>query len=940
MAGVLKGWIGPVLWGLGVGWGYGQTAPANPTQGAPVRRAEAVASPTPAYPSDPAQIENPAWMNRVPRAQAVEGNNSTGRSVEQTTSTGRSVEGSSPAPYRPPGSPPPPVLTEEPTPRPIPAPTAEIPTARAVPAAALQPTPAATPSAPVQAPTPTVPVVTRPATTPGSTPAATPTATPTPVATPSSPDQTLEPSAGEGLDRPRRIQTAKDFGDAFFARRMWDLAVPEYEKYLEENRTATDRPAAFFRLAESYRNLQKAKEAQSVYERLLRETRKGEFAGAAAYRLGTVLLEQNQAARAAGMFEVAATEANDAAIRLSASFFAARAAEMANENRRAFRLYEAVLKQPEADLKYQEASLAGMARLSAAMSRTQEAIELYQRLADTTENPKLKSESMLKAANLLLAANKPEEARSLLASLAEKSDSPEVAAAARFGLLELDYQGGQYEKITGLNEEQIQALPPELRSRAYLLAANSHRERNQFPEALRLYDRIVRDFAGSPSEGEAQFNRLVCLFRMDDPTLLPALNRFLLEARDPKEIAQARMLKAETHFQAGDFADAAATYGALMSSNLPPALLADASYKHAWCLARIGQHNQSTIAYSEFINRFPKDGQIPAALLGRALSHQSSGAPDAALRDFDQVLQEYPQSGEREVALLQRGLLHGAQRNYAKMREDFSALLKEFPESKARAQAEFWIGYAYFEEKDYEASLAHFAKARELDAETYGARANLRLLLANYYLERPAETAREIEEHDIPNVPAEVYQWLAAKFLETGDQPAAEKYLRIILSGKAGNAPTPEFYLQLAQNLILQKKYGEALDPIRQYLDVIKDPPSRARAFLVQGEAFLGQKDTVAAQKAIEDALLLQPEGRVNAEARLLSARLEEAKGQPAEAARIYMTVAVLYDDETLTPQALRAARDAYKKAGDAAGQRKAEEELQLRYPNSTSAAP
>jgi tetratricopeptide (TPR) repeat protein len=544
---------------------------------------------------------------------------------------------------------------------------------------------------------------------------------------------------------------------------------------------------------------------------------------------------------------------------------------------------------------------------------------------------------LLKAANLLLLAKKPEEARKLLANLAETSEVPEVAAAARFGLLELDYQSGDYSQIAGLTDAQIEALPSELWGRAYLLAANAHREREEYPEALRIYDRIVRDYAGSPAEAEAQFNRLVCLFRMDDPTLLPSLNRFLLEARDPKEIAQARMLKAETHFQAGDFADAAATYGALMSSSLPPALLADAAYKHAWCLAKIGQHNQATIAYSEFLTRFPEDPQVPAALLGRALAHQSAGAPDAALRDFDQVLSAHPQSPEREVALLQRGLLYGAQRNYAKMREDFEKLLTDFPETKARAQAEFWIGYAFFEEKDYEKSLAHFDQARQLDPEAYGPRANLRLLLANYYLERPSETAKVIEENELPNVPAEVYQWLAAKFLEIGDQPAAEKYLRIILSGKAGNAPTPELYLQLGQNQLLQNKYEEALAPISQYLELVKDPPSRARAMLARAEAEIGLKRYEDAEKSIGDALLLQPEGRINAESRLLSARLQEAKGQPAEAARIYMTVAVLYDDETITPKALRAAQAAYRKSGDAAGERKAAEELKLRYPSAST---
>ena len=51
--------------------------------------------------------------------------------------------------------------------------------------------------------------------------------------------------------------------------------------------------------------------------------------------------------------------------------------------------------------------------------------------------------------------------------------------------------------------------------------------------------------------------------------------------------------------------------------------------------------------------------------------------------------------------------------------------------------------------------------------------------------------------------------------------------------------------------------------------------------------------------------MTLQPEGRVNAQARLLAGDVEMERQQFEEAGKAFMSVAVLYDDPEITPQAL-----------------------------------
>ena len=72
------------------------------------------------------------------------------------------------------------------------------------------------------------------------------------------------------------------------------------------------------------------------------------------------------------------------------------------------------------------------------------------------------------------------------------------------------------------------------------------------------------------------------------------------------------------------------------------------------------------------------------------------------------------------------------------------------------------------------------------------------------------------------------------------------------------------------------------------------------------------------AQKIAEEIMTLQPEGRVNAEARLLAGDVQVERGRFEDAGKAFMGVALLYDDPTITPRALQKAAVAYEKAGKA----------------------
>ena len=86
--------------------------------------------------------------------------------------------------------------------------------------------------------------------------------------------------------------------------------------------------------------------------------------------------------------------------------------------------------------------------------------------------------------------------------------------------------------------------------------------------------------------------------------------------------------------------------------------------------------------------------------------------------------------------------------------------------------------------------------------------------------------------------------------------------------------------------------------------------------------------------KIAEEIITLQPEGRVNAEARLLAGEVQLERGNFDNAGKAFKGVALLYDDPAITPRALDKAAVSFRQAGNTEEADRLSHELRERYPN------
>ncbi len=719
--------------------------------------------------------------------------------------------------------------------------------------------------------------------------------------------------------------------NGFYRRKIYDMAVYEYEKFLVAEPNAPGRDGALFRLGESHRFLGNEQAARDAYQRLLNEVHDGEFAGSAAYRLGEIFYTEGNYAGALDLFQRAEANARTPEVKLSATFYQANALDKLGRRPQAAKRFE-ILSQAGGDNPYRDTALFYLAEESARTGQKQKAFDAYEKLSRDAQKPGIKAEAMVKAAALAAELGHEDRAKDMFDRALALPAIGDWSGVAKLGVLRLAYEAGRYREVVAAAEKGLGDLSAEAAPEARLIEANAHRQLGDTKKALELYDQILREHAGSDAATQARFQRLVCLSATGSGDLTKQLDDFLAVSADPRERAQATLLKAETLFKAADYAGAAPLYAAVVKSPLADRLRNQARYKLGWCQLQLGRMKDAAQTFSDFIVQNPDSELLPAALTQRAMALQQGKAYDASMRDFDRVIRDFPKAREREIALQQKALILGQQEKYADMAATFAQLLAEYPRSKAAAQAEYWIGWQAFEKKNYPAAVTHLRKARELDAKAFGDRATLRIVLAAFYAQDRDAVATEVEKTKTDGLPAEVLVWLGMKYFDDGNYRKAEEFLGPVAARGTGST-SPDALLALSRARLAQQKFEAAREPIRQYLAAARDPLTRARGLLASAEVSLGTGNYEDANKLVDEAMLLQPEGRYNGEARLLAGEVRMQRKDYEEAARAFMTISVLYDDPELTPKALARAAAAYRKAGNPAEAEKAMADRAQRYP-------
>jgi len=261
------------------------------------------------------------------------------------------------------------------------------------------------------------------------------------------------PAAAEG-DQPEKRQL--EYANALFTRKMYDLAIPEYQKYIDDYPGASGRANAYFSLGECYRNLNKTSTARTNFQRVLNDYGESDFAGPAAYALAEMAFTQKNYADAWPLFHRSATKSKDAAVALSAHYFEARCLESLDKKDEALDIYQQVAEAKNPN-PYREDSRQTAARIALARGRKADALHQYEALASEVQKPALKAEVTVRAGLIALDLIQSEKGKihkgmsdKAMALLQKGRSLPEAGkwrVLAQVGLFKVEFQAGQYAQL-------------------------------------------------------------------------------------------------------------------------------------------------------------------------------------------------------------------------------------------------------------------------------------------------------------------------------------------------------------------------------------------------------------------------------------------------------------------------------------------------------------
>jgi len=776
-----------------------------------------------------------------------------------------------------------------------------------------------------------------------------PLATPAPAAppagttiTPPKPMTPPEPEDPAGTIRispsatPKTADQAQiELADAYYAKKMYAEAAPEYERYLGLYPNGADRVTAYFRLGESYRIRGTNNAAKNAYETLLSQFANGDFIGPAAYRLAELYYQEKQYRDALTLYRKASVRLKEPAVANAAKFFTGRCLEALGQKLEARAVYEDLVASPR-DNPFHDASRLSYALLYKDGGRLSEAVKQIQALAKATENPELKIEALVRSGLWSLELEPPQAAQAetdFKAALAMPGKSY-WKELAQLGQLRIISDAGKSQQVLDAYNKLGGQISPDVKPEMLMLVANAQRGLSKIPDALATYEQASKEFPGSVYDKEAQYERLRTLYATNNESLVAEIDQYLLANPEAQKRDEVLLMKAEVLFKKEDYNGAIPIYSTLeLSRTLSGNRKAEALFRLGWCQLQTQNLEPAIKVFTSFINSFPTHKLIPFALLQRGLAQQSLKNLAGALQDYETLIKNHPKTPQRELALQQQALIQGQQGENAAMAASFKLLLKDFPETAAKAQASYWIGWAAFEAKNYKEAAPQLKEARDLDKEQFGEKAGIRVLLSQYYLEDKTETAKEVERYardGKTKVPPEILRWLGKNFHDGASHESAVKYL-VMLTPR--DEAVPEDFLLLGESQYELQRHQDAAETFQTYLKSVKLPVPRATGLLSLAKSQIGLGAFDDAQKSVDEALTLQPEGEINGRARIVAGDVQMARKQFDEAAKVYESVAVILDDAEITPEALEKAVDAWRKAGRTEEAEKTLNKLKSRYP-------
>ncbi|MBI3947226.1 MAG: tetratricopeptide repeat protein [Armatimonadetes bacterium] len=685
-----------------------------------------------------------------------------------------------------------------------------------------------------------------------------------------------------------------DFANGLYQRKLYSLAIPEFEKFLQSSPASPKAPLALFHLANCHFGAEDWAKAASAYDRALQKHPTEKFADDARFFLGQCHFNLEAYDKAAAAFGQIIARSKEKTALARAQYWLGETEFARGRLPQAEAAYRALVeKHPESDLVsygYYSLGVCAEARGDAeaaarafqtvvqrfgdfgaidevrvrlgdalrTLKRYPEARQAYAAVTGEKMPPALRAAALLGIAYCALeekdyaaaAAGATESGKLADPASRERLEAELVVAGARYGLKEYDAALTHYRVVAAGGEA-------DLAEQALYWSGSALRAQKKPDEAIALFEQLIERFPSGTLAGRARLRVGDCHADAGRAAQAAAAYRVALEKHSGTDAAkEARAAISDLLGSVGDGADTSQL--ARVVGQLPPgAVAADAQVQLAQKEFAAG-HFQEAVAWAEKVlagKPTPEATEQALYLLGAAKLQMKD--PGGAVEAYNRAVVSFPQGRLTNQALLELAWAQLDLKRFADAEKTAQQLAARNPGGDLRVTALLTLADAATAAGDYPRAEAACVKALEGNPRT-----------------ETAVSARY------------AYAWAAHRQKEWAT--AAARWQRALEASRAlKDSPlTPRAAYFLGYALTQLRRFAEAIPGLELAAGSTIDLAEQARYDL--GWNYLELKEPEKAAAEFERLAADHPQGRLAAEALFLAGQQHFEKKEYAAAAERY----------------------------------------------------
>ncbi len=716
--------------------------------------------------------------------------------------------------------------------------------------------------------------------------------------------------------------------------RLMELCMNRYLDVVQRFPQADCAPMAKFRAAMCMTELGNKAEARRLFRDLVEVGSPG-IAGAAAYRLASDAIAAGNNDEAAKYYRIVVQKTDRNDLMVDAQYRLGRLHMQKGDNEMASTLFCQIIGNKKADPRFVIAARMAYAGLCVEAGRPAIALKEYLIVADTKEGDVSNRDyAVLCAAGLAEKLKQYDQSDKLYDRLLTDESLKKYASYGLTGTLKGLFRKGQYKDVLPLYEKNKKLAPTDKNGQAklnFLLGESTFKsaeKKEDFQKAAEFFLTVEKVVPNTEMAMKASYSRLLCYDRTKEKDLPQRAQLFLnryAEAYPTSELNDmVRLLAAENLFSVSP-KDAANFYAHINIDNVPKECRPSILYKGAWALSKAQNRRMAIELLTKFIELYPNDKRVCEVLVLRGDMYTKTQKDAEALQDFALVINRWPKQESAMAAWQRAARIYAVRQDMPNMGKYYAGLIENFPNASPAvlSEARFSLGRADFDRGEYKSAIKHLTEADTLNAEMYGEKVALLIVLCHHREQDFEQLAASLEnlEKKYPQVenriPSVIFAWLGSEAYRRKELKMADKYLTKATNDDKQRNVKKVIWRNLAKVRLMLKDYERALVASDNFLKEENQPFLKADGMLDKASILLGLGKYADARRTAEGALALGVEGPLMASLKIVLGDISFAEKKYDEAAKYYGVTAELFvNDAELKPRALYKAAEALEKAG------------------------